>query len=89
MTEEAACAATIAVLVEMSPVLAARISPASQLVSDLGVDSMMLALLLVGLEARLGIRVPPGGESRFANVGTVAEFAERFCHATRVAVQSL
>jgi acyl carrier protein len=84
MTEEAACAATIAVLVEMSPVLATRISPASQIVTDLGVDSMMLALLLVGVEDRLGIRIPPGLEGQFVGVGTVAEFAERFCRATSV-----
>jgi acyl carrier protein len=87
MTAEAACAAVIAVLAEMSPVPAARILPSSELVNDLGVDSMMFTHLLVGVEERLGTRVPRGREGDFAGVGTVADFAERFCQAIRGAAR--
>lgn len=62
-----------------------KIRDTDDLIHDLGVDSMVAARLLVGVEDQLDTLLPEGWESSMAEVRTVAELVQ--CLALAFAVE--
>lgn len=70
--------AIAAELGEMLNLPRAAIRDDSDLIDELGVDSLTLTHLMLGVEQRLGVRIPNGGERHLAGVRTVGECVLRF-----------
>jgi acyl carrier protein len=64
-------------LAEITGVPAQRISDTSDIVDDLGVDSMISVSLLVAIEDHVGCRVPDGSEGSLVGVRKVGELVDR------------
>ena len=64
-------------IAELTRSSANRISDGDDLIEDLGVDSMVVANLLMAIEDKLGVKLPSGSESSLVGARTVGDLTER------------